>query len=399
MVAVWVVALLAGALIAGGSGAAGAAASSPRAPRAVVGTLGELAFFNLDNGYGVFSQYGSTTCTDRIGVTDDAGARFTPLVRVAHWPCAQNAPASHLAFDDHGDGFFYGPKLFVTHDGGASWAADPQHGAVLSVEALGYSIWMLETARQPPPYSAKPHSMGLRLFESDNGGLSWSVVALPAAAVIQPFDDSNAYFTGWLTRVSQSSAYVAAQAPFHGSRELDVTPMWFTTDAGATWSDATIPCMSINSSVIMSVAPQGTAYDVCASEPGAGSQLKQVLVSSDDGAHWTYRVRCADGAGCGPNGNIGGYVSEIDAVSSTTVYEVGGRADLSVSRDGGRQWRLVPGVDPNAGASGGTTEVIFFSPHDGLVLGQGYRNGEFPTELWETADGGAHWTARFPSAA
>jgi hypothetical protein len=395
----WIVAAVLGAsALTAGSLASGASASVDSTGQGSLGTLGVVAFFNLRDGYGVFDQDGSTTCTDRIGETDDGGARFGSLVRVDRWPCVQNGPADQLAFDDHGDGFFYGPKLFVTHDGGASWSADPQHGAVLSVEALGFSIWMLETARQPPPFTSKDHAMGLRLFESVDGGLTWTDVALPGAAVIQAQDDWDGAFTGWLTRTSVTSAYVAAEGAYHGGHGPAVTPMWFTDDGGATWTGATIPCGSFTGSLIMSVAPQGNAFDVCESEPGAGMQLKQVLESSDDGAHWTWRLRCnvAQDRPCTSGSDVEGYVSEIDAVSASTIYQVGGRSDLVVTHDGGRTWLDVPAIDTAAG--GGTSQVIFFSTRDGMVLGQGYRDPDFLPEIWETTDGGAHWTTRFPTA-
>jgi photosystem II stability/assembly factor-like uncharacterized protein len=370
---------------------AASATESTAAPRAASSVLEEIAFFSLDHGYGVFTTYGTKTCSDRIGVSDDAGARFTSLAFVDRWPCGQIGPASSLAFDDHGDGFFYGPKLFETHNGGASWSPDPQHGAVLSVEALGYSIWMLETARQPPSRSAKPHSMGLRLLESDNGGYTWADVPLPTAAYIAALEASDMYWTGWLTRTSLTSAYVASAAPLRGERSAQ--PMWFTDDDGATWSNAAIPCVGIGGSVIMSVAPQGTAFAVCANEPGAGTQVKQVLESTDNGAHWAYRLGCARLTECGPNSDIEGYVSGIDAVTATTIYQVGGRSNLVVSHDAGRAWRSVPAVDTASGD--GTSQVIFFSPADGMVLGAGYPDRP---QIWETTDGGVHWTSRFATA-
>jgi photosystem II stability/assembly factor-like uncharacterized protein len=88
-----------------------------------------------------------------------------------------------------------------------------------------------------------------------------------------------------------------------------------------------------------------------------------------------------------------GYLGEIDAVSSSTVYLVGGRSALEVSRDGGIRWSAVP---PGMGSTaGGTTQVIFFSPKKGVVLGDGDQENERST-LWSTSDGGAHWRTRVP---
>jgi hypothetical protein len=45
--------------------------------------------------------------------------------------------------------------------------------------------------------------------------------------------------------------------------------------------------------------------------------------------------------------------------------------------------------------AGGTSQVIFFSPMNGIVLGDGDQENERPT-LWSTSDGGARWSTRVP---
>jgi photosystem II stability/assembly factor-like uncharacterized protein len=101
----------------------------------------------------------------------------------------------------------------------------------------------------------------------------------------------------------------------------------------------------------------------------------------------TNALRCTAGS------QFSGYLGEIDAVSSSTVYLVGERSSLMVSRDGGITWTVVP---PSLGGdAGGTFEVIFFSSSAGIVLGDNDLDNERPT-LWSTTDSGAHWTVREP---
>lgn len=391
--AVTTVVVLAGALSAAGS--VGTARTRTRAlpetklPAPTTTRLDDLAFFNVEDGYGLFVHQGTNKCTVRVGHTSDAAARFPALVSVASYPCEANPTVSLLAFDDHGDGFLYGPKLYVTHDGGASWTAEPQPGPVLSVEALGYSIWMLEMSHPQGPGQPGRLDVPLRLLESEDGGHTWSVVAVPRGAVEGG--------SGWLVRVSRTSAYLAGRPIFHKGRQLERTSMWFTSDSGSTWSGRVIPCSSASSEMDLSAAPDGTLFDECYDEPGTGMQLKSTLRSTNGGRSWQFRSRCQltnnvkQPVVCTKDAQTEGYVSEIDAVSSSTVYLVGGRNSLDVSRDGGIRWAVVP---PGLGSTaGGTSQVIFFDPSSGVVLGDGAN--EDPT-VWSTTDGGAHWSARIP---
>ena len=100
-------------------------------------------------GYGAFTLQGTVTCRYLVGPTNDGGATFGPLVPVTSWTCANNAPVHDMAFDDHGDGFLYDPDLMATHDAGKTWMQSTQPGAVLSVEALGLSVWMVESSVRP----------------------------------------------------------------------------------------------------------------------------------------------------------------------------------------------------------------------------------------------------------
>jgi photosystem II stability/assembly factor-like uncharacterized protein len=349
--------------------------------------LTDVSFLNPSVGWGLFSVQGSVTCSDRVAITANGGSTFSTPVNVVSWRCANNAPVSSLTFDDNGDGFLYGEKLYVTHDGGVTWSHSDQPGPVLSVQAIGSSIWMLEMSRAAPSSVSNSTENPLRLLSSDNGGRTWSVLPMPAGAVARP---ANAEGTGWLVRVTKTSAYLASSDGF----EAHATPLWFTTDSGSTWSKRTVPCSSFDTDVALSVAPDGTVFDVCASEGGAGQQPKETVRSTNQGRSWQIRSRCdSSDEHCTMGSQFSGYLGEIDAVSSSTVYLVGGRSALEVSRDGGIRWSAVP---PGMGSTaGGTTQVIFFSPKKGVVLGDGDQENERST-LWSTSDGGAHWRTRVP---
>lgn len=356
--------------------------------------LTTVAFLNSSRGYGVFNVLGTVMCSDRVGLTTDSGATFSTPEFVVSWPCAHIAPASAFAFDNHGDGFLYGPKLFITHDGGNTWSLSNQRGAVLSVEALGNSIWMLETSHSVPSSASSNSKVALRLLSSTNGGRTWSVLPTPQGAEARP---ANAGGSGWLVRVNQTSAYLASSPSTHLGVPVGSTPLWFTANSGVTWSSRTIPCAGFSPNMALSAAPDGTLFDVCAGEPGTGNQLKETLRSTNEGRSWMVRSMChfssTDAMRCTAGSQFSGYLGEIDAVSKSTVYLVGERSSLMVSRNGGITWKIVP---PSLGGdAGGTFQVIFSSSSAGVVLGDNDLDNERPT-LWSTTDSGAHWTVEEP---
>ena len=168
--------------------------------------------------------------------TTDGGAEFGSLTAVTSWACPNAAPASQLAFDDHGDGFLYGPALFVTHDSGATWTQLPQAGVVLSVEALGSSIWAVETTCPTPSTFQQP--CPLRLLESTDGGRSWDTVPVPSTASTAGLATGQTY----LIRLTTGAAYLASNPPFTGEGSSATAPLWFTGNGGRTWSAREVDC-------------------------------------------------------------------------------------------------------------------------------------------------------------
>ncbi len=347
----------------------------------------DVAFFDPSHGYGIFTVTGASRCNDRVAATHNGGVTFSTPIPVVAWNCVAPPPVSSLAFDDHGDGFLYGPALYVTHDAGATWRKVPQAGEVLSVEALGYSIWMLEAV----PHVAPGAAVRVLLFVSSDGGWNWADAPAPRL----PASDGATQVRAWLVRTNEWTAYLGTQPVARDGRDTGTAPMWLTTDAGASWTSRQIPCSHVSGTVAMSAAPDGTLLAVCAGEPGVGMQAKETLRSVDQGLRWQLRSGCsltrASSLHCTTGVPLNGYLGQVDAVSARTAYFVGGRSALTVTRDGGIHWAPIAGIGSTAG---GTSKVIFFDARHGVVLGDGDQVNE-RSVLWRTNDG-VHWQLVVP---
>jgi|HubBroStandDraft_6_1064221.scaffolds.fasta_scaffold01437_11 photosystem II stability/assembly factor-like uncharacterized protein len=374
-----------------GSGAT--TTTTPPLTPAPTDRLTRIAFLSPSFGYGLFTRQTATTCAAVVGSSTDGGAVFGSLVSVVSWSCPSQSPVSQLAFDNHGDGFLYGPDLFVTHDSGATWTQLPQSGVVMSVEALGSSVWTVETTCATA--ATLGHPCSLRLLESQDGGKSWGTVPVPTGATSSGVETGQTY----LVRISTTSAYLASNPPFFaGPGPPSIAPLWFTVDGGKTWSTRQVDCGVGSLMDSISVAPDGTLVAVCASQPSAGSQPKSTVRSSDGARTWTTMTPCSGSTSltfaCTTTQPLAfGYLGEIDAVSSSTVYLVGGRSSLLVTHNGGVSWQI--GTPMIGDTSDGSWDVTFFNSVDGLVLGSDPSDSETRT-IWSTTNGGASWRSTVP---
>ncbi|MGH9110136.1 MAG: hypothetical protein ACRDY3_11860 [Acidimicrobiales bacterium] len=346
--------------------------------------LQTIAFFNPTLGYGLFQQTRGGFCEMAVAKTTDGGSTFAVPVPVAPCDRFEVASSAGLAFDDHGDGFLYGTALFVTHDGGTSWQPDSQSGLVISVEALGSSIWMLEAKCAHPVSQTRLQRCPLQVYESTDGGRTWaqSPAQPPSASVTGQIG----HWWGSLVRVSTTAAYVVAAPPTPESAPNVTTagtvPLLFTADGGRSWVQRTISCGSDAQRAIVSAARSGTLFAVCGwfTQIG-GQQRKAVLVSTDGGASWTKSATCAPFA-CPLSS---GYLGIVDTVSSSVAYAVGARGQLLQTTDGGAQWS----TDEVTDGGGGPTDAVFFGPSDATALATNH--------LWHTTNAGQSWSKTTPA--
>ena len=331
-------------------------------------TLEQVAFSDTLHGYGLIVTQSASSCTEVVERTSDGGAHFTHRVSVA--PCSQ---ASSIAFDASGDGFLYGPGLYATHDGGARWSRLPQPGAVLEVSIEGHSVWLAERVCRP--------ACTLALYTSVEGGLA---PAQPPGLPAPPRAVEPAAGQDYIVRTGASSAYVLS-GPTKAGVALDRT-----SDGGRTWTRLEIPCFGF--SAVLAADRGGALVALCASEPGAGMQLKSSATSRDGGRTWTVHAPCANPNVC-RSALAEGYLGTLAATSPSTAFALGDRSPLLITHDAGASWRALAEVGD---LNGEPAQVLFVSPRAGIVLGRANTTTAAVT-IWHTSDAGAKWTALQPS--
>lgn len=374
------------ALVAGGALAvwpvapAQSSSTSTTTPSNPAFRLQAIDFASPSDGLGVFSTQSVEKCRDYVGHSTNGGATFVSLVHIVSSNCSTFDFAPSLVSDGHSDVFLYGPRLYVSHDNAKTWTLSHQFRSVLDVGAVGLSVWMIESECTPND-TVRSLPCSVRIYMSTNGGRSWTASKAFADGVNGMSSGANGQT--YLTRVSLSSAYLML-APSLKSGVPSVAPLWYSSDGGATWSKRDVPCHIGAFSSVLSVDASGTLMAACASEPGAGNQIKSVLLSTDGGLHWTLKTDSSIDYG---------YLAQICLLNSDDAFLVGGRSSLLETRDGGIHWRA---VQPLIGSSaGGTAQVRFFGGTHGLVLGNDDSDNENMT-LWSTTNAGRNWSVEIP---
>ena len=231
--------------------------------------LEHVTFSSATMGYGVFQRESWTgqSCEDFVGKTGDGGVHFTSLVRAMSWNCNRSFFDSSLVVDAYGNGFLFGPSLFVTHDAGASWTRSANVDLVLAVDTIGRSVWLVESTCRNSQL-AKYYDCRAKLLASTNGGRTWATLpSLPK--VLVDTGEASANGQTYLVRVSKLEAYVLGR-PLESVRGKPVAaPLWFTSNGGRTWSNRQIPCGLNAFSAVLAAAPDGTLEAVCAGGPSA----------------------------------------------------------------------------------------------------------------------------------
>ena len=202
-----------------------------------------------------------------------------------------------------------------------------------------------------------------RIGYSDNGGATWTVVNVGT---------TNAEFF-------PHGGCLFALDRYHIWACSDMGNIFFSEDAGLTWTDQGAPVPGGGAEALMCIRFADANYGMCAGGTAGASSV--FLYTTDGGAHWTL--------GAGPTAEILTGVSVIDNLHAWVTNADG---ELYYCNDfgvgGATSWtqRLLPTTPTKLG------DVHFIDRYAGVVGGYVTVPAAdlYPT-LWRTFDGGYSW--------
>lgn len=308
----------------GNAAGSATAGSPPRMPRVLQGKYQALAiaFPDRDTGIAAISGYPgeSTTLRSWIERTADGGR---------HWAASRPAIGQHqpgaqagMAFASAQQGWAYGPGLFFTRDGGATWRAErapfPLTGPVA---VAGTSAWVT----------------GYACARGDCPATIYTTGRVGGALRPLPHQPATAGSVVAMQRPTPAVAWLLLAGP-HGRSRL-VT----TGDAGRSWATRSLPCPASEQVGQLLAAGPGSLWLVCEGTPGMGSTPGVVYRTVDGARSWARIAR---------ENSLGVY-----AVSDRVAWAVQSNASGSIivrTTNGGRTWHAV--------LSRKSTDVEAFAP-------------------------------------
>jgi hypothetical protein len=293
-----------------------------------------------------------------LASTSNGGSSWSYAGAVPVAITGPNPAVSKVRFATKNDGWVFGPQLWSTHNGGQTWTEQTTPGPVSDVEASGGVAYALEASCGTPPCIQGDH-----LLQTPVSTDGWTAISGPklgdGPGSLAPHGN-----TVWVV------------VNGGGTSTFDMVV------GGTSWHRLANPCPAVGTDLaLVGVAPVSMTalFELCAGDPGAGSETKVVLFSSDGGAH-------ATATSAAPA--RGGLASGIAAASTAVVAvpAASGASYVYRSADGGHTW----GTPLNQGDGGvGYFDVGFTTATQGVAVYGNPAQGK--SSLLMTHDAGATW--------
>ena len=328
--------------------------------------LTDVYFANVTEGIGMeqdcsLSPTTNTTCSLTIVKTGDGGRRWTPVGHPLHvtYPDSR-ASYPFINFATNGkDGWIYGSKTFVTHNGGKTFEESGPPGLVSDLSIVGNKAWAL--SRPCPP--GIPGCSSTVYSAPTNGG-PWR--AIQGTPVLQ-------YPYLQLLRTSEEAAVLAAQA-------TDAT-LYVTENGGASWVSHPLPnlCAQLQH---LAASSMHKIWALCSAGTPTDTQTKELYQSVNAGSTWvlvaTSNSDAESGVGRLP---VSGIVTQLTSVGSDRLLIALDNGSVIESTNGGRTW-----APQGLPANGSVIQLTFTDAQQGWAILS-------PNDtLYRTSDGGSHWT-------
>ncbi|HEY5436503.1 MAG TPA: hypothetical protein VIK13_14825 [Candidatus Limnocylindrales bacterium] len=354
------------------SAASPSAASPSAAPAAIGFAPVSVTFISTDAGWALGSvPCGSTRCA-AIERTKDGGRTWAPapapktaVVPGIGLPASAGAGIGRLRFATANDGWAFGPDLWATHDGGASWTRASVPGL-----PAGSVMVALETANGSVHAAFYDGAQDFGIAVSPVGSDAWSVspLRLPVGAgpvpAVQLVLSGN---TGWLLQNDRTVV--------NGAHLV-----------GGVWRTWTPPCADVAGPAAIAASSPTDLVAACDVGSWSSPQGGHLFVSRDGGTAFTEtggRVPVALG-------------SEVAMADTSAIVVSGSNSTGSVlagTFDGGQTWSVV--LQEGSGPLGlvpdvRLAELGFTTPTQGVVVASLVSGSG---QLLMTRDGGHTWSA------
>jgi hypothetical protein len=266
-----------------------------------------------------------------------------------------------VLFTTSRDGWAFGPGLWRTPNGGATWQRVPVPGPVADVVVAGGRM-LLMTATGSPADDGPA-----RVYTAALGEDNWRHVA--GVAFTGPGSLSLA--------VSGKTGYLLAT----GIELVKPVLLGGPVTGSAPWRPLPQPCgHGPEWATALAAAPGGWLFIGCGGEPGAGNQLKTAYLSSDSGHHWSQAA----------SPPFGGYLGSAAMTAAGTIFLSGQRMGIYISGNRGRSWYQSPSLAGPTGIANAGPALLGTPVTD--KFGVAVQDDVSTQQVWLTSDGGLRWT-------
>lgn len=323
---------------------------------------------------------GTATCSSgsclTIARTEDGGKTWlkipSPNAPLAQGPqlTTNSAAVSKIRFVNILDGYLFGPNLYTTHDGGATW-----HQVSLSGIPNSYGVMSLETNQNYTyliagnPNAAVPGAEDLFVSPANNDSFK--------------LQSSPTFAAGDVAKITTNPYGTIISA---NDRKGD---LYYQAIGSSTWTHLNASCTTgipTNPFVALTAPQSGSSNPeiviACGGDVGAGSQQKTIMKSTN----------LSTFSQVSSNPPLGGVLTGIASPNGQTiaVTAASGSTFLYVSTNAGQSWTTVIQNPAFGGAPihdlGFTTNTQGFA-----VEGDATKAGVTSSEFLMTHDGGTSW--------
>lgn len=369
-----------------GAGGAPRPAPMATAPLSFAATTGpDLAYWSLEDltwvstsqGWVLATQPCSTGICNRLAETTDGGQRWQalpdPPADTQEQDCAAVACVSGVRFATTNVGYLFGPALLITSDAGEHWQSMPG----LQTETL--AVADRNVYRVAYDHTGCPGPCNPSLQEAPIGSNSWRTLIDVLAS---PARSGSAQIV-----TSGSTLLVALYGSLAGPVNAEAN-LYRSFDGGTSWQRQSDPCAGRGAPgeeddlVDVTSAAGGFFAGLCTPHAATGDSF--VVTSNDDAQHWQTAGTLKTNLGLG----------ELSAASPSTLAacctqttdgNTSSTTGLMVSTDDGQHWTTV------------ATDTQPLQPQDNVTPWLGFETSQVgrwiddPHNVWTTTDSGQQW--------